>query len=368
MRKPFAIILGFYLLAGPLSARAQAQNARYVYDGKILQAVDEDFAPAKYTQWQIWLYQQGVRIPRYTVGMQYSRWGLIEGTSAENVMKQLRALQSFEAAYLRFFGPDEWGRYTFFNPVGPIAISDPLFEEQSAALEKLYQLRWLQERVNTLVRAATPSLENNQRLGTPSPVEGYFDQIRDALQRVSKLHSQLSHPSPHLRFIESGIIQAKIQVGQAETNVPKITAFLPTVKLPTTKTWMSYSEAAGRDGTIQVEVVETGSGVSVQKTWTGGDGAMTGTVIVTWIPYTNIGKIDLGPPVGTGDHTWTVHVESANTPFLQKFDSPKRRTASRTLPEIHDATTYSYAYFEFANSGDAHDAYAYFLYHKQLGR
>ena len=50
MRKPFTIILGFYLLAAPLSARAQAQNARYVYDGKILQAMDGDFAPAKYTQ------------------------------------------------------------------------------------------------------------------------------------------------------------------------------------------------------------------------------------------------------------------------------------------------------------------------------
>ena len=368
MRTPFTIILSFYLLAAPLSARPQAQNARYVYDGKILQAMDEDFSPAKHTQWQIWLYQEGIRIPRYTIGIQYSRWGLIEGTSAENVMNQLRALQSFEAAYLRFFGPHEWGRYTFFNPMGPIAISVLLFEDQSAALEKLYQLRWLQERVNTLVRAATPSLENNQRFGTPSLVEGYLDQIREALQRVSKLHSQLSHPNPQLRFIESGIIQAKKQVGQAETNVPKITAFLPTVKLPATKTWMSYSEAAGRDGTIQVKVVETGSGVSVQKTWTDGDGAMTGTVIVTWIPYANIGKIDLGPAVGKGDLTWTVHLESAHTPFLQKIDSPERKTASRILPEIHDTTTDSYTYFEFANSGDAHDAYTYFLYHKQLGR
>ena len=33
------------------------------------------------------------------------------------------------------------------------------------------------------------------------------------------------------------------------------------------------------------------SGVSVQQTWTGGDGSMTGTVIVTMIPYSDIGKI-----------------------------------------------------------------------------
>ena len=175
MRKPASFVFGICLFAAVLSARAQQQKPHYVYDEKILQVVDVNLAAAKYRQWQVWLYEEGARIPRYAVGMQYSRWGLIEGTSAENVMQQLHSSQSFEAAYLRFFGPDTWNRYTFFNPVGPIAVSDPLFEDQPPALEKLYQLRWLQDRVNKLIRAATPSLENNQRLGAPSPVEGYFD-------------------------------------------------------------------------------------------------------------------------------------------------------------------------------------------------
>jgi hypothetical protein len=114
--------------------------------------------------------------------------------------------------------------------------------------------------------------------------------------------------------------------------------------------------------------METGSGVSVQQTWTGGDGAMTGTVIITLIPYANIGKIDLEPPVGKGAQTWTVHVQAASNAFLQKIDSPERKTAKRTLPEVHDTTTESSVYLAFANSGDAHDAYAYFRYHKQLGQ
>ena len=370
MRKvsSFVFNICLLLLAPAISARAQPQHPQYVYDGKILKLADEDFSQAKYSRWQVWLYEEGVRIPRYTVGLQYSRWGLIEGNSTENVAAQLQALQNFEAAYLNFFGADAWGRYTFFNPVGPIAVTDQALEDQPDALEKQYQLRWLQERVSKLILAATLSLENNQSQGPTSPVEGYFDQIRDTLQRVSKLHSQLSHDHPQLRFIEIGIVRARTLVKQAENGVPKITAILPSVKLPTCNAWMSHAEREGSDGTVQVDVAETGSGVSVQQTWTGGDGGMTGTVIVTWIPYANIGEIDLEPPAGKGDHTWTVRVQSATTSFVQKIDSPERKTARRTLPAVHDSTTESSVYFAFPNSGDAHDAYAYFLYHKQLGR
>ena len=269
---------------------------------------------------------------------------------------------------MKFFGPGTWGRYTFFNSVGPIAVTERFLEDQPTAVEELYQLRWLHERVNKLIGAVCPSLENNESEGPISSVREYFDQIRDVLQRVSKLHSQLSHNRPQLRFIESGIVQAKTQAAQAENNVPKITAVLPSVKLPTSKTWMSHAERAGSDGTIEVEVTETGAGVSVQQTWTGGDGSMTGTVIITMIPYVDIGKIDLEPPTRNADGRWTVRVQSATSPFPQTVDSPERKTARATFPAVHDRTTESSAYFVFVNSGEAQDAYAYFLYHKQLGR
>ena len=368
MRRPSPIVLSGFLFALAVSAVAQQQSPHYVYDGKTLQVVNEDLPLAKCERWQVWLYEEGVRIPRYTAGLQYSRWGLIEGNSVEDVIKQLQASQSFEGAYLKFFGSGTWGWYTFFNPLGPIAVADRHFEDQPAALEQLYQLRWLHARADKLIRAATPSLENNQNQGATSSVEGYFDQLRDALQRVNKLHSQLSRTLPQLRFIEIGIVQAETQVRQAETNVPKITAVLPSVKLPMSKTWMSHGERAGSDGTVQVDVAETGSGVSVQKAWTGGDGSMTGTVIITMIPYADIGKIDFEPPTGNGDDTWTVRVQSASTPFPQTVDSPERKTARGTFPAVHNVTTENSTYFVFRNSGEAQDAYAYFLYHKQLGR
>jgi hypothetical protein len=95
---------------------------------------------------------------------------------------------------------------------------------------------------------------------------------------------------------------------------------------------------------------------------------MAGTVILTTIPYDDVGTIDLAPPMPTLDDTWTVRVHAARAPFPQKIDSPQRRTIKRTFPAVNYATTENSVYFVFANSADAQDAYAYFLYHKQLGR
>src|SRR5258708_5816430 len=44
--------------------------------------------------------------PPHAVGLQYSRWGLIEGRSLESVIKKLREAQRFEEVYLSFFGRD----------------------------------------------------------------------------------------------------------------------------------------------------------------------------------------------------------------------------------------------------------------------
>jgi hypothetical protein len=91
-------------------------------------------------------------------------------------------------------------------------------------------------------------------------------------------------------------------------------------------------------------------------------------VFITTIPYADIAKIDFEPPMRKGDGTWTVRVQSASTPFLQTIDSPERKTARRTFPAVHEIIKDSFLYFVFENSGEAQDAYAYFLYHAQLGR
>jgi len=353
-------------------------NAYYVFNGKALEIAKDNPAYAKHTRWQVWLYPAGVRIPRHTAGLQYSRWGLIEDTSAGRVLKRLQTVQRFELAYLKFFGPDTWGRFTFLNSVGPIAIAEQptpthstdiqFTETQPPDLEQLYQLRRLDDRLDRLMATAVPSLENNDSQGPSSPVKGYFDQIRDALQRASKLSSQLARVHPQLQFIQLDLAKAQPEIERAEKDAPKITAVLPSVKLPSSKIWMSQRENAGRDGLKEIAIAEIGSGVSVEEKWTGGDGSMAGTIILTTIPYDDIGTIDLVPPMPTLDDTWTVRVHAARAPFPQKIDSPQRRTIKKTFPAVNYATTENSVYFVLLNSNDAQDAYAYFLYHKQLGR
>ena len=366
--KVFPFVLSLYLFAAAVSARGQQQNSHCVYDGTVLQVMEDDLAFANYNQWQVWLYQEGVRIPRYTAGLQYSRWGVIEGRSPESVVKQLEASQSFEQAYVNFFGPGTWGRYTFFNPLGPIAVTDQAAEKDSTALDERYQLDGLHRRVSRLIVSVQPSLENNESEGPASPVKDYFDQIRYALEQVCKLYSRLARVRPQLRFISGEIAQTQTVVAQAENNVPKITSTLPSVKLPTSTSWMSHTERAGSEGTIQVAVTETGSAVSVQQTWAGGDGSVTGTVIVTTVPFNDIGSVDVEPPIEKGDNTWTVRVQSARSSFPETMTSPLRKTAKNVLPAVNLKTTRSAVYFVFLNSAEAQNAYAYFLYHKQLGR
>jgi hypothetical protein len=257
-------------------------------------------------------------------------------------MRRLKNSQNLEKAYLNFFGPGTWGRYTFANPVGPIAVTDGNLQDQPATPGNLYQLRWLADRLDKLTATIAPSLENNES-DPSSPLREYFDQIRDAQQQLCKFSSQMSHTRLELRFISSGIARAKGEITNVENSVSKITEVLPSVKLPASKAWMLHGERGG------------------------GDGSMTGTVILTTIPYNDLGKVDLERPAKSSSG-WMVRVESATHAFPQTVTSPRRQTARRTLPPVNLATTESSVYFDFTSSTDAQDAYAYFLYHSQLGR
>jgi hypothetical protein len=383
MRMLSPLALGLCLLAIVPCARTQRQddsdkNGYFVFNGKSLEIANDNPAYAKQVRWQVWFYREGVRIPRPNAGLQYSRWGLIEDTSAGRILKRLKAAQKFEEGYLKFFGPGTWGRYTFLNSLGPIAVVEQptetrsneiqFTETQAPELEALYQLIRLDDRLDRLITTTGPSLENNESEGPSSPVKEYFDQIRDALQRVSKLSGQVARVHPQLPSIKLEIARAQREIEQAEKDAPKITAVLPSVKLPSSKIWMSQTENAGRDGTKEIAITEIASGVSVQERWTGGDGSMAGTSILTTIPYDDIGTIDLVAPTPTYDDTWTVRVHANRAPFPQTIDSPQRRTTRGTFPAVNYATAEDSVYFAFPNSSDAQNAYAYFLYHEQLGR
>jgi hypothetical protein len=270
--------------------------------------------------------------------------------------------------YLSFFGRGTWGRYTFSNPLGPIVITGQPIENDTTALEMRSQVDGLRIRVNRLILSVQPSLENNESEGPSSPHKEYFDQIRDALQRVSRLSSQLARAPHQVRYMSGEIARIGKVVSQAEKDLPKIAASLPTVKLPANSRWMFHTERGGSDGTIQVEVTERGPGVSVQQTWTDGDGGMAGTVTVTTVPFDEIAKVELRPPMTKGGETSTVFVQSGRDSFPETVTSPERHWAGRILPAVNLTTKRSFLYFTFRDPADAQDAYAYFLYHQEVGR
>jgi hypothetical protein len=84
---------------------------------------------------------------------------------------------------------------------------------------------------------------------------------------------------------------------------------------------------------------------------------MTGTVIVTMIPYNDIGDTDFVSPTSHSDSAWGVRVHPARDPFAQKIDSPLRRRGQAVFPAVHRAATEGSVYFAFLHSAEAQDAY-----------
>jgi hypothetical protein len=266
---------------------------------------------------------------------------------------------------LNFFGPGSWGQYTYYNSVGPIAISDQTFEKGPPAPISQADLNY---RLKGLVNAVQPSLENNENEDPNSPVKEYFDPIRDLLKQSARLYSELAKIRLQPHFIDGEIVSIRTGFAQAEKDVSKITSILPSVKPPTSRAWMSHTERAGSDGTVQVAISETGSGVTVEQSWTGGNGSMTGTFVLTIIPYKDVGSVQLRPPMRSDDNRWTIHLQSTGNRFVEILTSPERRNTTGVLRSVNYTSTNAFVYLAFFNSADAIDAYSYFLYHKQLGR
>src|SRR5262249_26130335 len=122
----------------------------------------------------------------------------------------------------------------------------------------------------------------------------------------------------------------------------------PDLGVPDTESWvvMELSE---------VTIMETGPGISVQQTWTGSDGSMTGTVIAKTILYDDFGKHRSCP--ARAKRQLPVHVPRSPAPCcVFKTKNRQSYASRRQLP-----TTESAAYFVFLNATEAQDAYAHFL-------
>jgi len=377
MRRAFFFVLAF--LWGPLCWTVSSQTAAsvaapqqgsytsyYVCNGDALQVVNGDPDGANYAEWQVWLYPNSVRVPRSGSGLAYARWGAIQGPSARAVIKQLGAYQQFERAYTNFFGANTWGRSTFSYSVGPIAVAEQGQKDDPYGLHRKIDL--LNQRLEAVVAELRSSLVNGKGNEAPALVQQYFEQVRNSMQDVARFYDKLSRLPAERNYLGQILARLTPGVNQAESEIPKVTAILPTVKLPVSKDWMTHTESAGRDGTINVTVTEIGSSAWVEQSWTGGDGSMSGTKIITIVPYQDIGTLHVWMPRLGNDQRWTLRIKPANpNGFPQSVTSPERTSATRTYPAVNLKTSGGSVYLEFSNTREAQDAYAFFLYHKERG-
>jgi hypothetical protein len=377
MRRAFFFILVF-LWALPCST-ASSQTAAsagtpqqdsyssyYVWNGKTLEAVNGDPAGGHYADWQVWLYPKSMRVTGSSSGLAYARWGSMHGPSARAVMKQLEVYQQFERAYTNFFGANSWGRFSFSNPVGPVAVSEQQQTDDPNSLH--WKVDLLNQRLESVVPELRSSLVNGEGNEAPALVQQYFERVRNSMQDVARFYDKLSRLPAERNYLSQQLARLAPGVDQAEGAIRNVTAILPTVKLPVDKDWMKQTEFAGRDGTINVTVTEIGSSAWVQQSWTGGDGSMAGTKIITIVPYQDIGTLDVWMPHLGNDERWTLHIQPANrNGFLQSVTSPERVTSKRTYPAVNLKTSGESVYLEFSDSRQAHEAYAFFLYHKERG-
>src|SRR5260370_1120950 len=224
--------LASLLLAAAVTVRAQEQTNYINY----------------YFFRQVWLLPRGCSHP--TLHRRFAVFTL--GTDPRKIGRRrqgtAQSRSELRESLFEFLRARHLGSVYVLQCSGPIAITDQAVETNPAAVDERYHLDELYDRVNKLIVCVQPSLENNERLGPTSSVKEYFDQIRDALQQVSKLYSQLAHSNPQVYFIRTKVAQTDRAVALAGNNRPKITPILPNRKLPTSPAWMFPTKAHRRHG------------------------------------------------------------------------------------------------------------------------
>ena len=377
-KRPFALsVLLAAVLYWPISSQAEPlavspstnvasdPSSYYLRDGNTLRLVTANPAKADYSHWEVWLYPYTVRISNYAGGLAYVRWGMIQGDSAKTVMDQLTSYQQFERAYTNLFGQNTWGRLTFSYSLGPIAIANEPPLQDTYVLGSTIDS--LSQGLRLAVSELEPSLLNARPGAAADSVRQYFNEVRDSMQDVSRFYDQLSRLPTQHNYLAQKLALLAPHVTQAETVSPQVIQVLPSVRPPSATDWMSYSEQEGREGTVTKTITEIGSSAWIQESWTGGDGSMSGTKIITIVPYQDIGTINIWAHSFGNQRLWTLSIEPANHGgFPQSTSSPDRTTPERTYPAVNLKSTDASIFLDYNNPTEAEEAYAFFLYHKQL--
>ncbi len=90
-----------------------------------LQPAYDDPVRISGARWQMWLFPSGSRADS---GL-FNAWGILEGRSAAEVMRQLEKSRALDAWYTGNAEIRDLAAYTYANPVGPVVRRDPLPSE-----------------------------------------------------------------------------------------------------------------------------------------------------------------------------------------------------------------------------------------------
>jgi hypothetical protein len=203
MKNIFSFI-AVVILGGVMQAESEYQNNYFVYDGSVATRIEGDAAQTNYKQWRVWLFKKNAMAANRPEGS----WGTISGNSAADVMKKLKASQEFEKQYERWCACT-WGQDTFFNSVGPIAITEFMYE-----LKTVHQLKEASdayEQVTALMDNAERIFDQIKGLQiTDSGIREYANHIKAAVEKIDRLSNLFNNTwFPSVERINHGLDDIK---------------------------------------------------------------------------------------------------------------------------------------------------------------
>ena len=203
-----------------------SQPPYYIQNGNNITKVDNvNLSQLNVKEWRVLLYKRGAS----KSGGNY--WGKIKGSSADEVMQELKTEQEFELKFNAFIGKgsvqDE--SLTHFNPLGPIAVLDASTSSESATEEKIGQTSEIYNKAGEYLIAffdAKKRLDVILKGKTINPYDNYgsvfkeySSNLKDAIKQIISLRSLLgNNASVTMSKIEQKITSIDSKLETANTN------------------------------------------------------------------------------------------------------------------------------------------------------
>lgn len=246
----------------PFTARAEPF---YIQDGPSIRYVENgDPAQVVSKEWQIRLYKNG----RPTGGK--DNWGLITGKSIESVKRQLSNSQDFQRQYAKWAGFDyQTEVYTFFNPLGPIALFRPpsgnpsLLERLAKEMDRFGDVRRTARRIQEFL-SDKPSNANPYR-GIGGFLMSYGRSLVEAEKKLQELQRRLSVNEESIRALGRDLDALNREITDVSKAGSKIVGTLEAEAPKPAATADMLSAASRGDAAAVHELLTSGTSASATE-------------------------------------------------------------------------------------------------------